>query len=113
RWENVYVQPSMRLDSVMAVFEGKIPARGGDCVDAEVRSAVYHDFFHICDGAVELSQRLDPEGNLIGPTLRIMDEVGNDECSPADGALPNGMAQPDIFVSRLDARGAAYSPRED
>ncbi len=113
RWEDVYVQPRTKLDSVMAVFDDRIPTRGGDCLDAEVGSTVYQDFFHISDGAVELSQRLDAEGNVIGPTLRIMDEVGNDECSDADGTLNNGLSQPDIFVSRLDARGVALSPRDD
>lgn len=113
-WEDIYVQPPTELESVKAVFaEGKVPEKGGPCIDLQVSTATFTDFFHVSDGAVRVVEARGTERRPVPARVIIRDQVGNYECSRADGRLPNGLAQPDIFVSRIDARGVALSPRED
>jgi len=110
RWEEVYVQPRTRLEAIHAVYPGGIPARGGPCADLERRSVIFEDFFHVSDGKCDVSERLDAADEVVGWSLALFDESGDHECSDADRARPNVMAQPDIVVARIDARGVALSP---
>ena len=113
RWEEVYVRPRTRLRTVLAVYPAGVPSSGGECADLELGSVEYEDFFHVSDGKLELSETLAPDGSVAGHALFLDDESAGHECSRAEAALPNGLAQPDILVSRLDARGSALSPRTD
>lgn len=122
-WEDTYVQPKTRLETLVAVFGEEIPPGGGVCQDLERGTRTFEDFFHISDGEVEVSQpaAAKPGDSKPGaskddmerPSVTILDEPRDHECSGADGQRPNTIARPDILVSRLDAKGVALSPRED
>jgi hypothetical protein len=107
RWEDVYVQPKTRLDTTVAVYPDGIPPTGGPCADLEHGAVVYEDFFHVSDGKLEVSERLDPAGMSVS----LFDSTGDHECGALDRARPNAMAVPDILVSRIDAKGTALRPR--
>jgi len=108
RWEDTYVQPKTRLRTTRAVYPEGIPPAGGPCVDLEHGTVVYEDFFHVSDGKLEVSERLDP----VGASVALFDRAGDHECGTLDRARPNAMAVPDILVSRIDAMGSALRPRE-
>jgi hypothetical protein len=113
RWEDVYVQPRTRLETVTAVYAGAIPARGGPCVDLARGALTYEDFFHVSDGKLEVRETLGADGAVAGHSLLLDDRSGDHECADTDRARPNVLARPDVLVSRLDARGTALRPRAD
>ena len=111
RWEDVYVQPRTRLETVTAIYSVAIPAPGGSCVDLARGGVEYEDFFHVSDGKLEVRETLGADGARTGYALFLDDRSAGHECSPVDGAHPNPLAAPDIVVSRIDARGTALRPR--
>lgn len=119
RWENIYVQPRVKLPSTIAIFPDGIPEHGGLSVDVEQRGIAYEDFFHISDGRLELAEVSEPSASASAATngdpqkgwlVTLFDRQADLECSPADLEQPNRIARPDIWVSRIDARGSALSP---
>ena len=113
RWEDVYVQPRTRLETIHAVYADRIPPTGGPCVDLARGTVTFEDFFHVSDGKLEVSERLDDAGVPCGWSVTLHDATGDHECSEADRAAGNVMARPDILVSRIDAKGCALRPRPD
>jgi len=112
RWEDVYVQPRATLQSTIAVFPDGIPQHGGVCVDVEHGGNEYEDFFHISDGRLEVAA-LKNDGEHANWLVTLFDEQGDMECSEDDLTHSNRIARPDIWVSRIDARGSALSPSVD
>lgn len=113
RWEDVYVQPKTRLQTTVAMFKGKIPARGGPVVDLEHGAVVYEDFFHVSDGKLEVREVLGKGGEVVGREVFADDRAGDHECSEDDRQRANVLAVPDIVVSRIDPRGIALRVRPD
>jgi hypothetical protein len=110
RWEERYVEASTDLPTVWAAFPDGVPSEGGFNEALEQGTLRYEDFFHIDDGAWEVTERLDAEGRFVGHDLALADREADHECGELDRALPNALAQPDISVSRIDARGVALRP---
>jgi hypothetical protein len=110
-WESVYVQPRVKLQITLAVFEGNVPKYGGECLDFEQKSIAYEDFFHVSDGKLEVSRTAAADGEEGRPWVTLFDTSGDHECSSLDRQRPNVIARPDILVSRLDARGTALVPK--
>ncbi|MEZ5978034.1 MAG: hypothetical protein R3F34_07445 [Planctomycetota bacterium] len=111
RWEDVYVEPRTRLETVLAVFDGKVPSAGGACVDLERGAVEFEDFFHLVDGTVVVDDVLGVDGDVVGHRVTPYDEACDHECSDSDRARPNVIPRPDVVVSRIDARGTAVSPK--
>ena len=112
-WDKVYIQKKTLLTTTTAVSEEKLPSEGGLCIDVEQTTHDFEDVFYVADG--DLTVRMQP-GKRDGktPAMVTLDgSVRNLECSALEAKLPNGMAVPDIAVSRIDARGIALSPRTD
>jgi hypothetical protein len=103
-WPAVYVEGPKSLPFLYAVFPGGVPQKGGVPKDMEHGSLRFTDFFHVNDGGV----RLGPKGKL----LQILDEKRDHELAPSDHGRPNSIALPEICVSRIDARGIAWSPKK-
>ena len=113
RWEELYVEPRTRLETVLGVFEGAIPAAGGPCVGLERGSVSFEDFFLVSDGKCEVLETVDSEGEPGGFALLLDDRSADHEVSAEDRARPNVLARPEIVVSRVDARGIALRPRRE
>jgi hypothetical protein len=109
-WEDVYVQPRVRLQSTVAVFPNGVPERGGICADLEFGGYEYEDFFHVADGRLEVAPLLVNGNSGSKWHVTLFDEHGDLECSVEDLNKPNRIARPDILVSRIDAQGASWSP---
>ena len=103
-WPSVYDEGPVNLPTLYAVFPGGVPPKGGVPKDHEEGSLPFVDFFHVDDGGVRWRKG--------GMFLEIHDERRDPELSPADRKRPNSMAIPEICVSRIDARGVAWSPRK-
>lgn len=99
-WEQLYVQEETRLPTVHAVFDGPVPAGGGEAVAVDIGHVTRRDFFLVADGACTVD----------GLTVAIDDDDRDHECAAADLARPNPMARPEILVSRIDAHGVALAP---
>lgn len=100
-WEERYVLEPTAFPRVVAVFEEDgVPEGGGTALDVEVGETVYRDVFHVADGRCEVD----------GLEVRLFDDDRDLECTTFDRRAGNPIAQPDIFVSRIDARGVAWSP---
>jgi len=103
-WEDLYVGEPTVLERVEAVFaDPEHLATGGPCVAMRVGRQSVVDVFHVADGAVAV----DPEGLAV----TIDDGTRDHECTAGDRRAANAIAHPEIAVSRIDARGAAWSPR--
>lgn len=100
-WEARYTAGETALPTLYAVFEGGVPA-GGGAADAVAHGEVRNrDFFHVDDGAVALGA---------AGAVAIDDDARDHECTPSDRVRGNPLALPEICVSRIDARGVAWSP---
>lgn len=110
RWEDVYIQPETRLAQWHAVFPDGVPPHGGPCADVEVGAVTFRDVFHVSDGKLEVEEVVGAEGAAPQHAVRLFDRAGDHECSDADRAHPNVLAHPDLYVSRIDARGSAQQP---
>lgn len=96
-WEDVYVPGPAVLPSVTAVFGEQVPDAGGACVAMQSGELKVVDVFHVRDGAAVA----DREAFALA-----LDAADRDhECSAADKALENPLTQPEIAISRIDARG--------
>jgi hypothetical protein len=103
-WERVYLPGPATLRSAWAVFGASVPERGGPCVALQEGELAVADVFHVRDGAAIADGR--------SFTLHLDAGDRDHECNAADRARGNPLAQPDICLSRLDARGVAWSPEE-
>ncbi|HEX6812337.1 MAG TPA: hypothetical protein VF384_11985 [Planctomycetota bacterium] len=104
-WEDVYVPGPAALPSVTAVFGDQVPDAGGACVAMQTSEMKVVDVFHVRDGAAVA----DREAFTVA-----LDAADRDhECAAADKLLGNPLAQPDIAVSRIDARGIALRCSEE
>jgi hypothetical protein len=112
RWEDVYVQPKTQLEAITAVLADGASPKGGRCLDVERRYVAFEDFFHIVDGRLDVTETRDAEGSF-ATSVVLSDDDCDHECGLRDRRRPNVMARPDILVSRLDARGVAWRPRND
>ncbi len=103
-WPSVYVEGPVQLPTLYAVFPGGVPKKGGVPKDFETSSLRFADFFHVNDGGIRWKK-----GHKF---LEILDEQRDHELAPADHRRPNSMAIPEISISRIDARGVAWSPKK-
>ncbi|MBE7559097.1 hypothetical protein HS125_09165 [bacterium] len=110
-WEERYLQPRTPLPSLLALFPGGVPAHGGLSAAFEIASTTFEDFFYVNDGQYMARVIQTPTGELLD--VKTLDDRRDEECAPHDLAAPNPLAQPDIVVSRINARGVALSPRSD
>lgn len=101
-WEQVYVPGPARLPAVTAVFGEQVPAGGGVCVGLREGELQVTDVFHLADGRATVDRAAF--------AVAIDDADRDHECTAADRRLGNPLAQPELAVSRLDARGVAWSP---
>lgn len=101
-WEGRYREERTEYPGILAAFGGPVPDGGGECTAWRPVAHAYADAFHLDDGAVTF----DPATRR----LAIDDGSRDRECTAADRALGNPLAQPEIAVSRLDARGIALRP---
>lgn len=102
-WEERYLPGTTRLERIEAILaDDADPNVGGACAGLRVRAAEVSDVFHLADGRIE--------ADLDAFSVRIDDGLRDEECSAADRAAQNTLAQPEIAVSRIDARGVAWSP---
>lgn len=101
-WEGRYFEAERQLPSTLLAFEGGVPAGGGTYLAAQMSSRSFVDAFHLDDGAVTV----DVEQGA----AKIDDGARDHECTDADRAAQNPLALPEIAVSRIDARGVAWSP---
>ena len=107
-WEEMYIEPRVQLPATYAVFEGAIPANGGLAVDLQVSSVAFEDCFHLPDGRLEVAHtEVDGETQY---WVGLHDRDADLECAQSDSEFINRIAQPEIFVSRIDAHGIALSP---
>ncbi len=101
-WEACYRQPPTEYPGVVAAFAGAVPEQGGAFVAWKPAPKSYSDAFHVDDGAVTV---------VAEPRTLVIDDATRDhECTAADRSHRNPIAQPEIAVSRIDARGVAWSP---
>lgn len=104
-WDELYVAPRVALPATIAAFPEGIPRNGGVAADLESSTRSFEDFFHVADGRLEAARTEDGRWHV-----SLHDRSGDLECTPAERGLPNALAQPEIFVSRLDAHGIALIP---
>lgn len=110
-WEEMYIGPRVKLPATHAVFEESIPKNGGLAVDVQVSSIAFEDCFHLPDGRLEVAQT-----EVAGETrywVNLHDRDADLECALSDSEFINRIAQPEIFVSRIDAHGIALSPNAE
>lgn len=118
-WDAVYAEPMSDYPGVVATFpsprsrvasqrppppEG-VPAAGGPVATLVTSNVRYADAFHLADGAVEVDEE--------ARTVTIDDSARDAECTILDRERPNPIARPEIAVSRIDARGVAWSRGDD
>lgn len=102
-WEGRLVDAETELDTLYAVFPGGVPAGGGPAEATRLGTFRCRDFFLVEDGRATVD----------GDTIAIDDDTRDLECTSADRGRGNAMALPEIAVSRIDARGVAWSPRTE
>lgn len=100
-WESVYVREATRLPSVTAVFGDVVPETGGPCVAMQTGAIGIADAFVVRDGAAVADR--------VSFAVRLDAADRDHECAALDRSLGNPLAQPEIAVSRIDARGVARS----
>lgn len=88
-----------------------MPSGGGFARDFERGSVSFVDFFLVHDGRLDVGEVVGQDGAIAALWVRPRDRDRDDECAPADVALPNPIARPELAVSRIDAAGVA--PAED
>ena len=101
-WERCYVLGPVTLKSAWASFGATLPERGGACHALQLGEVAVSDVFHVRDGAAI--------ADADAFSLHLNGEDRDHEVSAADQQRGNPMARPEIAVSRVDARGAAWSP---
>lgn len=101
-WERQYVPGPATLRSATAVFGDAVPDQGGPCTALRTGELAVVDVFHVRDGAAVADERAF--------ALHLDASDRDRECTAADRACGNALAQPEIAVSRIDARGIALQP---
>lgn len=101
-WERRYVPGPATLRSATAVFGDAVPDAGGPCTALLTGELAVVDVFHVRDGAAIADERAF--------ALHLDAGDRDRECTDADRARGNPLAQPEIAVSRIDARGIALQP---
>ncbi|MCA8963493.1 MAG: hypothetical protein KDC48_01325 [Planctomycetes bacterium] len=102
-WEGRYFEAATELPRIQVAFDGPVPEGGGPFLAADVRTSRFVDAFHLADGRVHV----DVEAGA----STVDDATRDEECTDADRRAANPLALPEIAVSRIDARGVAWSPR--
>ncbi|MFQ5503668.1 MAG: hypothetical protein ACE5F1_02595 [Planctomycetota bacterium] len=102
-WESRYCEERSRIPELYALFPGGVPTKGGTCLDLRSGTLGFEDYFHVADGRV----RVDAASKHV----EIDDAPRDFECSAGDKERSNVIARPEIAISRIDARGVAWSPR--
>lgn len=104
RWEDLYHGAAEDVPYLYAVYLRGREAASEAADDTEEGAIRFEDFFLVQDGRYHVARR--PGGKPI-----VLPEPPDDaECSPDDLTLPNPLARPDIWVSRLNARHASAVP---
>ena len=101
-WERCYVPGPTTLRSAWASFGASVPERGGVCQALQVGEIAVADVFHVRDGAAI--------ADAAAFTLQLDGNDRDHEVSAAERTRGNPLAVPEIAVSRIDARGAAWLP---
>lgn len=101
-WEGRYREAECEYPGVMAAFADGVPDGGGVCTARKPAPVRYADAFLVDDGTAGF--------DAASRRLALDDAARDHECSDDDRRAGNPIAQPDIAVSRLDARGVALRP---
>ena len=109
-WEETYVEPRTNVPWLLAVYSDGVPSGGGPTPYYELGHNRFEDFFFVNDGRYTTGEVKNETGEIL-LDVRLVAEGQNAECATSDLELPNPMSQPDILVSRLNAKCVAYSPR--
>lgn len=104
-WAGRYRRGRTRLPRTIGVFPQGVPKTGGVATEYERSTFKGADFFLVDDGKLHLTE-VPGKGLKMVPRWSETD----DECTPADKKRKNPIAQPEIYISRLNARGVALSP---
>jgi hypothetical protein len=111
-WESRYRVGPTRLDWNFCIPSRTTQDGALVLTDHESGSYPLADFFEVDDGNLDLRVETNADG-----TSRVLamprDELRDFECTTQDRARPNPMALPEVWVSRIDARGVAYVLRKD
>ena len=102
-WEARYVESATSLQTLVAVFPDGVPEGGGPATAIKTGAVRLSDFFLVDDGRATVD----------GENVTIDDLTCDLECSSSDRTRGNPIARPEIGVSRIDARGVAWSPRQE
>ncbi|MEZ6005630.1 MAG: hypothetical protein R3F33_15785 [Planctomycetota bacterium] len=102
-WEACYHEAPELLPSWIAAYPAGIPERGGPFARLETGQKPFEDFFLVDDGRLVVAEH----------SLDLDDSNANHEVAAGERGTPNILAQPDIWVGRLDARGTAMVPRPE
>ncbi|MCC7170176.1 MAG: hypothetical protein IT459_06995 [Planctomycetes bacterium] len=111
-WESRYRVGPTRLEWNFCIPSGTTQDGALVLTDHESGSYPLTDFFEVDDGNLDLRLETNADGTsrvLAKPRVELRDF----ECTPRDRKRPNPMALPDVWVSRIDARGVAYGLRKD
>lgn len=111
-WESRYREGPTRLEWNFCIPSGATHDGALVLKDHEAGSYPLSDFFEVDDGNVDLRVETNTDGTsrvLATPRAELRDF----ECTTRDKARPNAMALPEVWVSRIDARGVAYALRKD
>jgi hypothetical protein len=97
-WDGVYVAGPAALPSVTSVAGGE----GAACKGIATGELRVVDVFNVRDGTATV----DKEAFRV-----VIDDADRDhECASSDKTTGNPLARPEVAISRIDARGVAWSP---
>ena len=103
-WEQIYHREKEALPWWVLPFPDGRDQLAEGSVSCEQGEISFEDFFFIHDGALTVKPGAEGRMNVtIAPETHV-------ECSDADKQLPNPIAQPELSISRLDARHACVIP---
>lgn len=114
-WQTLYQPGPTQLASILAIPDSNAPAGwpldGGlfTSTTFQITQPSFTDFFWIRDDDFQIIPGPVGAGSN-SLLLRTFRRLRNPEVSPTDAALPNPVARPDIFISRINARNIALSP---
>ncbi len=116
RWESLYHQASTQIPRWKVKVENTSqawPAANSWYASTTYESdyATWEDYFELREDVTwTAGPQADANGNMRLNVYVGQTEPDNPEVTTADAALPNPMARPELFVSRVDAKTVAWQP---
>ncbi len=112
-WPSLYRAEPTPLASIVAIPDESVaagwPHNGALFTSStyQITQPSFSDFFWIRDDDLQIIP--SPPGST-GLILRMFTTLRNPEIDAAEATVPNPVARPDIFISRINARNIARSP---